>query len=269
MPVRYRNIPFTKYFDNALPAFVDFHFKSSGFRLTGVHLLDRPDSLIIDIAAIPKSTSGVNFQTIALRNQWKGDLKPYKVTPEVIKAGFNYRKSKKVPVHLISQVNFRQRFEPIGNISIEPDSVDIAGPENILNKTHEVKTIPLVLSDVFTLKQGEIELDKSSFTGLACSVTRVHYKLPVEEYTEGVVEVPVELPVSQRSSVTLLPSAVKITYSAPLSYFSTISQNDFKVIAELPSSGTPSRLEVHLDDRPEHARILSVEPEFIDYLISK
>jgi hypothetical protein len=230
---------------------------------------DRPDSIVIDIAAFPRSPSGLNFQTMALREQWTGDLKPYRITPEIIKAGFNYRKSRKVPVRLISQIDFRQRFEPIGNIILVPDSVEIAGPENLLNKTNEVHTTPLILKDVFNMKQGDLELDKKSFTGLASSVSRIHYQLPVEEYTEGVAEVTIELPVSQRNSVTLIPNSVKITYTAPLSYFSQIHQDDFSVTTELPSAGTPSKLEVHLENQPSQARIISVEPEFIDYLIHK
>ncbi len=269
IPVKYRNIPFTKYFDSTLPTHVDFLFRSTGFRLTGVHLRDRPDSVIIDVATLPKNQSGLNFQTIALRDQWDGDLKPYKVIPESIKAGFNFRKSRKVPIRLISEITYRQRFEPIGNITLEPDSVDIAGPENILSKTNEIKTMPLIINDVFTIKQGELDLDKTSYSGLAGSVSKVHYHLSVEEYTEGMVEVPIRLPVSQRSNITLLPNTAKITYTAPLSFFSQIKKDDFSLVTELPASGQPAKLPVRLHTQPDKARILSIDPEFIDYLINK
>ena len=126
IPVNYRNMPFTKYFDGDLPATVDLFFRGTGFKLAGVHLRDRPDSILVDVSAFSKNKNQLNFQTIALKNQFPGELKPFKVTPEVIHAGLNSRLSKKVPVKLVSQVTFRQRFEPREMIRLEPESVEIA-----------------------------------------------------------------------------------------------------------------------------------------------
>jgi len=262
-------MPFTKYFDGDLPTYVDFYFRGTGFKLARVHMRDRPDSILVDVSAFSKNKSQLNFQTIALRNQFPGELKPFKITPEIIHAGLNSRLSKKVPIKLVSQITFRQRFKPHGMVVLEPESVEIAGPKSLLEKISEVKTSLLKLDDVTGHKEGKLSLEKSSFLGLVSSTSEVKYHLLVEEFTEGIIDVPVELPVSQKSTVTLIPNTVRITYSAPLSYFREIKSTDFAVIAELPFGEMPSKLEVKLRSKPANAQLLTIEPEFVDYIVSK
>jgi len=269
IPVNYRNIPFTKYFDSELPKELEYHFRGTGFRLARVHFRNRPDSIIVDVSAHSNQKQQLQFQTIALKNQFPGEFKPYKITPENITAGFNSRLSKKVPVRLISQISFRSRFQPIGPMQLLPDSIELAGPAELLAKISEVKTTRLNAIDVSSSKKGRIHLDSSTYAGLASSTSEILYYLPVEEFTEGVMEIPVELPVSQRSRVMIMPGTVKVTFAAALSDFPDIKNIDFRIETEVPVSDLPSKLAVRVRKQPASVRIIRIEPEFLDYLVQK
>ncbi len=269
IPVNYRNIPFTKYFDSELPKELEYHFKGSGLKLAGVHFRERPDSIVVDVSSHSDKKNEMRFQTIALRNQFPGDLKPYKITPDNITAGFNSRLSKRVPVRLSRQVSYKPRFGAVGDVKLFPDSIELAGPPDLLAKIYEVKTLNLTLSDVAGNKGGVIALDSSTFPGLASSTSLIRYYLPVEEFTEGVIEIPVELPVSQRNMVQIIPRTVKVTFTAALSGFPDIKNSDFRAEAEVPSKNLPGKLPVKIGKQPLSVRIISIQPEFIDYLVQK
>ncbi len=269
IPVNYRNIPFTKYFDSELPKELEYHFKGSGLKLAGVHFRDRPDSIVVDVSSHSDKKNEMRFQTIALRNQFPGDLKPYKITPENITAGFNSRLSKRVPVRLSRQISFRSRFGAIDDTKLFPDSVELAGPPELLANVKEVRTIKLTLNDVAGNMGGAIALDSSTFGGLASSTSLIRYHLPVEEFTEGVIEIPIELPVSQRNMVQIIPQTVKITFKAALSGFPDIKKSDFRVEAEVPLRDLPAKLPVKIGKQPASVRIISIHPEYIDYLVQK
>lgn len=269
IPVNYKNIPFTKYFDSELPKELEYHFRGTGFRLTGIYFRKHPDSIIVDVSAYSDKKKQLQFQTIALKNQFPGDLKPYKITPETIAAGLSSRLSKKVPIRLIGQITYRPRFEATSVTRIQPDSLELAGPSEILELVNEVKTVNLILSDVAGSQSGTIKLDSTSFRGLASSISKVKYNLRVEEFTEGIMEVRVGLPVSQRNRVLTIPSTVRITFIASLSVFPMIKNSDFRVETELPSRELPSRLPVKIKKQPVSVRVLRIEPEFLDYLVQK
>lgn len=269
IPVIYKNIPFTKYFDSELPKELEFHFKGSGFKLAGVHFRNRPDSIEIDVLAHSNNMQQLKFQTINLKNQFPGDYLPYRITPENISAGFNSRLSKKVPVRLVGQISYGNRFEATGGTKLVPDSVELAGPGAFLNKVSEVKTQKLKLSNVSGRQTGLIDLDSTSFPGLASSTSKIEYDLPVEEFTEGVMYVDVDLPFSQKNRVLLLPGKVKVTFIASLSEFPTIKNSDFHLETLVPNNSTPGKLSVKIKKQPLSVRVLKIEPEFLDYLVQK
>lgn len=269
IPVIYKNIPFTKYFDSELPKELEFHFKGSGFKLAGVHFRKRPDSIEIDVLAHSNNMQQLKFQTINLKNQFPGDYLPYRITPENISAGFNSRLSKKVPVKLVGQISYGNRFEATGSTKLVPDSVELAGSGAFLNKVSEVKTQKLKLSNVSGRQTGVIDLDSTSFPGLASSTSKIEYDLPVEEFTEGVMYVDVDLPFSQKNRVLLLPGKVKVTFIASLSEFPTIKNTDFHLETLVPNNSTPGKLAVKIKKQPLSVRVLKIEPEFLDYLVQK
>ena len=172
-------------------------------------------------------------------------------------------------MRFVSNISYKPRFEATGPVQLIPDSVELAGPADLLAKIKEVRTSPVSLQEVATSMKGTIQLDSSALKGLASSTTTISYSLPVEEFTEGLIEIPVELPVSQRSSVLILPGSVKITFIASLSDYPLIKPTDFRAEAEIPLSEMPGKIPVRIRKQPATIRIISIEPEFLDYLIQK
>ncbi|MEP7170920.1 MAG: hypothetical protein ABI855_16245, partial [Bacteroidota bacterium] len=72
--------------------------------------------------------------------------------------------------------------------------------------------------------------------------------------------------------VTLIPGKVTVTYHASLRNFSSISADDFEVEVEHPIrsiDNNENKLHLNVVKTPLSAKIISVQPELIDYLIEK
>lgn len=269
IPVSYRNLPFTREVEGELPKSLEFHFKGSGFDLFRTHLRNIPDSIIVDVAAAFDKNHQLHLPTLNLKNQFPGDLKAYKIVPEIIAPEIRQRSSKKVPVLVKTQLSFKNRFGLAGNIVVKPDSIELAGAEAVLSNVNRVETETIVINDIYKNEFGSIRLEKNLPEGITISNPYVYFYVPVEEYTEGSFDILVDLPVSQQSRVVLLPQKVRVTYMAPLKYFENIKSSDFKATTSVPLNQHPERLEVRLEKRPKGIGRVKVEPELIDYFIQE
>jgi hypothetical protein len=114
-----------------------------------------------------------------------------------------------------------------------------------------------------------IQINTEGLKGISLSQPYVYYYLPVEQYTEGILELPVELPVSQRSRVTLFPPKVKISFLVAINNFKNVGPGDFQVIAEVPFPDIPSELNVKLKRFPRGIHGVKIQPETVNYLIKE
>lgn len=268
-PVSYRNIPFSHFSNNNLPSHINFHFKGSGFELFRVHLRKRPDSIQVDVARLLGTLKAMDFPTITLRNQFPGDQKAYRTSPETIPLSFTPRNVKRVPVVAVYNVTFKNQFGQQGNLILRPDSVDLSGPADLISKVNSVSTRPIQLKNVSKSTFQGIQINTEGLKGISLSQPYVYYYLPVEQYTEGILELPVELPVSQRSRVTLFPPKVKISFLVAINNFKNVGPGDFQVIAEVPFPEIPSELNVKLKRFPRGIHGVKIQPETVNYLIKE
>lgn len=269
VPVSYRNLPITKQVEGNLPHELEFYFKGSGFEMAGVHLNKKPDSILVDLTEFIGISKPGSIRTLNLSDQFKGDLKPFQVQPDEIAPGIASRKGKKVPVKFTADLRFRERFGKSGKIVLRPDSVDIAGPEATLEKIQSITTEPIVLNDLHKDYFGGASLKTGNISGLQVSPAYIHYFIPVEEYTEGSMTIPIYLPISQKGKVQLLTSDITVTYQVELSKYSTVRADDFKATAQVPFPETPPNIEVQLKKYPAYVHNIHWKPRYVEYLVKE
>jgi hypothetical protein len=234
-----------------------------------VSLKSKPDSISIDVGTQSKNGRSFAINPLTLSTQLQTELKPYRSVPDIIESGLLTKNRKKIPVKVISDIQYRQRFSATSPLVVIPDSITISGPPEIIAPFNEIRTLPLQLKDVHQEFFSSIRLEKSLPRGVTFSDQYVYCYLQVEEFTEGEFEIPVELPPSQRSKVTLVPSNVRVRFTADLSTFSKIRSTDFQAYTSVPFPETPTLLQVQLKRSPKGAENVVMEPQMINYLIKE
>lgn len=264
-PLTYHHLPFSSDLNQGLPKEVIFHFRGSGFSLFHLHFRDQPDSIIVDLNGQVDGRTDV----ATLSRQLITDLKPVSVEPQIILPGLTYKNQKTVPVRVTSNLQYRSRFAGAGPMILKPDSITISGPAGDLDKVSEVKTESIQLSDIHQHMFGSVYIKKDLPYSVSLSHLYVYYYLAVEEFTEGVFSIPVELPPSQKGRINLMPPVVQVRFTVELKQYPKIKPSDFRVTATVPLELMPSSVNVEITRQPKGITNVRVEPSTLNYLVKE
>lgn len=119
--------------------------------------------------------------------------------------------NKKVPVRVNSLLSFRPQYMQNGGFVVQPDSVLVYGPSDLLAGLESVGTRTIERSDIRGSMHGEVALEAPE--GLRLSDEAVSWSLEVSRF----VEMETELPVSARGvppgkELSIYPNRVKVTF---------------------------------------------------------
>jgi len=168
---------------------------------------------------------------------------------------------RKVPVNVISTLTFKNQYMQNGDFVIQPDSVLVYGPADMLSSLQEVNTRPIIRDDVKGNLHGEIALDAPQ--GLRLSDQSVSWSLEVCRF----VQLEAELPVSARNvpagaAFSVYPSNVKVSFNClfPIMADPCTSASCYVDYREFASSLT-GRCMIHCDNLPQGVISYSIKPE--------
>jgi len=272
VPLSYRNIPFSSHVQNDLPHSIDFFFRARGFDLAAMHFRDEIDSIRIDVSNFIKEQQAnqINIDALELRTQFPGqkqELSPVRVMPVSIRVDLRPRSVKKIPVIPNLDVSFKKQFDLAGKIILKPDSIEIAGPPDVLEKYDHIKMKKRTVRNIDHNFFGGANLETDLPESISVSGKYCWFYIPVREYTEGSFEIEAGLPISKRDQINIIPSRIKVRFQVPVETFKTIQPEDFEIAVLLPGGTLPPRLELALKKKPENARNIRLEPETVDYFI--
>jgi len=165
------------------------------------------------------------------------------------------------------------RFEPgytqKGAIIIEPDSVTITGPKEVINQLSEVQTERWTPTQVkSSIIDHKLRLDDQNRT-LTIQPNTVFATLMVEQFTEKSFFVPITL-LNVKDSIRIFPDKVKITFSIPLSKYDVVKLDDFELIADFadvqPGSST-NTLPIQIKKQPSIISNLRFRSKAIEFFV--
>lgn len=181
--------------------------------------------------------------------------------------------TKKLPVELEAEISFAQRFDQYGTIELDPDSVVVTGPKGVMDTTTVIQTRFWDAGNLSKTTRETIPLqppgDSPSFT---LEHQEVSVKVPVEEYTESAITLPitVECPDQQQTTaLRLFPNHVNVGFLVALRDYQIVDEQMFLATVACPQEipENQGRLTVELETYPAFVDILYVRPQQVDYLI--
>ena len=276
--VRFTNKPRGVLFERELPSSIELIVTDAGFQLLQNMLTPNMKSLNINLENVigrrdRKLAEGHYFiLTKDYENEIEHALpsttKLNNIMPDTLHIIFSKQVRKKVPVHLLANVSPGRQRLISGNITFDPDSVSIFGAGRIIDTIDAVYTNYQDfknLQDTLKRNIGLKEID-----GVELAVKRVNVEIPVETFTEKVLDVPViaqGFPDSLR--LRTFPSSVKISFFVGISHFPGVTEKDFKVYIDYASVEGKVSGNVPLSYTSDQSWITNVRivPEKIDYLL--
>ena len=173
--------------------------------------------------------------------------------------------SKQLPVAVPLDVQTQRQYQLYGNPEVTPDMVTVYGPKNLLDTLSRVSCQPVTALNVSESFRQTVMLDFLD-GAIRSDVDRVEVLVPVEQYTERDLEVPVEA--DDPLELRFFPETVRLKCMIPIRDYASIGPASFQVVADTAQlHRLQPLLDVRLVKEPAHVQVLRMEPNQVEYLI--
>lgn len=274
--VEYKNLPTGKLLQEKPISEIDLAIEAPGFNLLKYKWKKHKIKLNLK-STVKKGASYFllpNQQLSYLDAQLAGDIDVTNVLIDTIFVELGSNKTKKVPVKLNIDLNFKLGYNLIDKIVVTPDSIEITGTEKTIDSINEINTVKLELNDshknIDRKLQLELPKNKSNFR---VSAKSIKIFAGVDKFTEGKLIIPVNfINVPEAIKVNAFPKQIEVVYQAGLSNFNKITSNSFLIVYdynEYKNDTTIQYLTPQIKHKSEFISSIKINPSQIEFLIQK
>lgn len=275
-PISYENLPQDKLIQETPQSEIDIHIKATGFKILSGKLF--PRTLKINASNLTSKSKNKYYlllsqQRLSVQKQMNTGVNIDHFISDSISLNLGFLGRKKVPVKLVSNLSYQAGYNVNGVVVIQPDSIEISGPESILDTITQVETINYTDNGVHESIHEELELKKFKVDqNVNFGVEKVTVDISVEKFTEGTLKVPFTI-LNLPADVTIntFPKEVELTYKVALSKFNQIRAATFLVECDyqLSAENNLSYLVPKLAKQSDLVKNVKITPNKIDFVIEK
>jgi YbbR domain-containing protein len=269
----YNNVPQRRAFRALQSDTVDVVVEGSGWEMLFSKFRPIDKRVNIDLHSLEsKSFIALNSQLEQINQRKDPEQKIISFDPDTLYFDFTNRMTKRVPVKLLSQVDYRPQFANSGSVIIKPAYVTLSGPSNVIDKITSWNTDSLKLDNIDETINARVNLQPVHEANLSIYPKTVQVQVPVDEYTEKTLEIPVKLTGNVHYyEVKIFPQKVKVTFTTSLSKYPELDEDFFEATADLNlwSDRNYTVLPVMLNRIPPFCKIVKIEPQNIDFIVKK
>ena len=174
-------------------------------------------------------------------------------------------KSKVVPIAFQSDIKTQRQYGVYGIPTLEPPTITIYGPQEVIDTVKSVKTN---MVSKINVNQGFKETVGLDLLGgkIHTNVKEVTVEVNVEKFTEKDVEVPIKVADSLR--MRFFPETMKVKCLVAIKDYASIVPEDFSVAVDRQQlEALQPLLDVRLASWPQYVQVLSTSPDKVEYLI--
>jgi YbbR domain-containing protein len=267
----YKNFPQKKAFHPLQSDTVDLLVEGTGWQLLFARLRVSPPSINISLDQL-NNRNYVLFseQLYNVNSQLETSQKIISVRPDTLYFDFSKRTVKRVPVKLVSNLTFGKQFGISDDIEFTPDYVTVSGPQEELERIKEWKTDTLKLHDLQGPAVARVAMRQNTQKNVNIFPGTVEVKLPVDEFTEKTLEVPLKiLNNNEYYNLKLYPKKVKITFMVALSSYQQVNEDFIEASVDLNEWKLQKhdQLTVKLTRFPDYCKLVKLSPGKIDFII--
>ena len=126
-------------------------------------------------------------------------------------------------------IDYKPGYDSFKPYLITNDSVTILGPKDILKEIEYVDTEFIRLNNVNSDVNINLNLLKPAFDDLTFDFTDVQYKLEVDQYTEEIINIPVNIMGDNNYKYNFYPKELSVKYFISVDNYKKTSPIDFRI----------------------------------------
>lgn len=270
---RFVNLPESKAFHPLQSDTINLQVEGTGWQLLFSRLRINPQSVDIDLKGLTKSTFiGLSTQISKINGQLASTQKVVNIQPDTLFFDFSANTVKRIPVRLKQKIQFRGQYGMSDSALISPAYVTITGPGKELAKIKSWETEILDLKNISSNINMRIQLQQPEMSNITIHPRTVDLKVPVDEFTEKIVDVQVKIRNNKEfRNVKLLPEKIKVTFLTALSNYPNVDRSSFDLFVDLNNWKEKgyTQLPVRINRLPAFSKLVKIEPQTVDFIIEK
>jgi YbbR domain-containing protein len=272
--LNYHNVPDDLLFQKANLKEVTAQIEASGFEILSQKI--NKIEIDLDVSKFTKADEAYKyyFEINREKHNLQKQISDARIIEFSIDTVFIYLgklKTKKVPVVSKVELFFKSGYKQRESITIKPDSVDIKGPEKIIDSIQFINTIPKVFKNLNKDFSLNISLDVSELkpNELSIKQTQVELIAEITKFTEGRIELNIKPPqISKNISLELFPKKATLIYEVAFDKYQEVNKSSFE-ISFLPPKENDAEvmyLDLILFKKPNFIKNYSIEPKQVKFL---
>ncbi len=271
-PIHYTSLSKEFVFQENPPEELSFRVKANGFYFLGA-AFSKPE-VEVSVKRL-KRKNKYNYYLMnsdlkkQLRNSIKENVELIDVISDTLFVKLGKRIFKKVPVVPNIDINYHLGYKSFSGYKIEPDSIEISGPELQVTKIDEIKLQALKLDKVQKPIDQQISIIKSEVPKITYSQNKVRLKVDVEKITEKTLSIPVQIINAPKGKeVVVYPKKIDVTCLVRLSQFNQVKKSEFLVVCDYDKR-TNKHMKAEIRQKSDKVSSVKLKTEEVEYLILK
>ncbi len=268
----FKNTPQRRAFHSLQADTINAIVNGSGWDMLFSKMNTENKFITVDLGSLEtKNYVVLSSQLEAINNKREPEQQISGFNPDTLYFDFSNRKVKRIPVLLLTSIAYQHQFSQSNNVVINPGYVIVNGPSNVIDKITEWRTDSLKLDSVGETINTRVDMEPVKDGNLSVYPKSVQVTIPVDEYTEKSVLLPIKLINNRNEDVKIFPQKVKVTFTISLGKYEQTDEDDFEAAADLNlwREHGYKVLPVMLTKIPRYSHIVKIEPRDIDFIIKK
>ena len=269
----FKNIPQKRAFHSLQPDTVTATLQCTGWEIIfqQADFANRP--ITVDLRSLENKDFVVLSTQLKQINERKDfDQTITAISPDTLYFDFTGRKSKKIPVKLLTDIKYQPQFGQSNNATLFPGFITVSGPAKVIDSINSWRTDTLKLDSVGQTIRTSLPLQAVNEANISIYPKSVAVHIPVDEFTEKTVQIPVKLVNNHNLyNVKIFPQKVSVTFTISMRRYPEMDEDFFEAVADLDlwRNNGYNTLPVKLTRLPAFCKIVKIEPANVDFIIRK
>ena len=277
-PLVYTDFPEDKVFVGDLPEHLDLSINAHGSAILRYKTFRKPVPISFKVSAFTLNRPGgdssrayilTRYLKDQVSRQLPTELQLLEIKPDTLHFQFARKITRMVKIQPGFRYQVDNQFTIKDGIILEPDSVEVTGPDLILDTLDYVYTVETDLGNISRNFSGKVKLKR--IRDLKYGRSKVNCSFELERFTEVQLSIPVEvLNLPDSIALQTFPSRVKLTCNVGLSKFDRKNGSPIRAVvdyAEIKEGNT--LLDVNIQNIPVYLLSYEFYPKTVEYLKSR
>jgi hypothetical protein len=276
-PLVYTDFPEDKVSVGEMPSHLDLQINAHGYALLWYKMFRKPVPISFNVSEYNLNrgldSSSAYILTRYLRDpiarQLPSELQLLDIAPDTLHFRFAGRVTRMIKIKPDFNYTIVNQFTIKDEIKLLPDSVEVSGPDLILDTMAYVYTQRLNLGELTRNYSDKVRLKQ--IAELSYNVSRVNCSIELERFTELQVTVPIEV-LNLPDSILLqtFPSNIKINCKVGLSKYERTESFPFRAAVDYEEIDERIQtLSVNIQNLPDYLLGHEYSPRTVEFLKSR